>query len=68
MIRMLIGIVIGAVIVVFAAQNAEVVSYSFLWWTVTAPRVLVLLAVFLTGMITSWLIVGLSRISRRRRK
>lgn len=68
MIRLFIGILLGAAIVVFAAQNTGEVTYSFLFWEVTAPQLLVLLAVYLMGIITSWLVLGLSRLSGRRRK
>lgn len=68
MVRLFIGIILGAAIVIFAAQNTGEVSYSFLMWQVTAPRLLVLLAVYLLGMLTSWLVMGLSRITGGRRK
>ena len=68
MIRLFIGILLGAAIVIFAAQNTGDVTYSFLFWEVTAPRLLVLLVVYLMGIVTSWLVLGLSRFSGWRRK
>ena len=68
MLRLFIGILLGAAIVIFAAQNTGEVTYNFLFWQVTAPRLLVLLAVYLMGIVTSWLVLGLSRLSGWRRK
>ena len=68
MVRLFIGILMGAAIVIFAAQNTGDVTYTFLFWQVTAPRLLVLLAVYLMGIVTSWLVLGLSRLSGWRRK
>ncbi len=68
MIRLFIGIILGAAIVVLAAQNTGSVTYTFLAWQVTAPGLLVLLAVYVAGMFTSWLMMGISRITRRGRK
>lgn len=68
MVRLFIGILLGAAIVVFAAQNTGDVTYSFLFWQITAPRLLVLLVVYLMGIVTSWLVLGLSRLSGWRRK
>ncbi len=67
MIRVLVGIVIGAAVVIFALQNTEMVSYSFLAWEITAPRVLMFLAVFILGAVTAWLATGISRIKHRKR-
>lgn len=68
MLRLFIGILLGAAIVIFAAQNTGEVTYTFLFWQVTAPRLLVLLVVYLMGIVTSWLVLGLSRLSGWRRK
>ena len=66
MIRLIVGIILGAVIVVFAAQNTETVSYTFIAWTLSAPRAVIVVAVFLIGLLTGWLVTGLGRLFRRR--
>jgi uncharacterized integral membrane protein len=70
MIRLIIGIVVGAAVIVFAVQNTESVTYTFLAWSVTASRALVVIAVFAFGLLTGWLVTGIGRIGRmgRRRK
>ena len=67
MIRLIIGIILGAVVIIFAIQNTESVTYTFLAWSVTAPRALVVIIVFIFGLLTGWLVTGLGRIGRRSR-
>lgn len=67
MIRFIIGILFGVIILVFAAQNSETVNYTFLVWTLTAPRALVVIGVFMLGMLSGLLATGLRMLSRRKR-
>jgi len=67
MIRLIIGIILGAAVIIFSVQNTETVTYDFLAWAITAPRAILVIAVFLFGLITGWLVTGLGRIGRRRR-
>ena len=66
--KFIIGILIGALAVVFAVQNADTVSYSFLAWTLTAPRAIVLLGVLLAGALIGWLFSTVPRFFKRRSK
>jgi uncharacterized integral membrane protein len=68
MIRLIIGIVLGIVVIVFAIQNTETVTYDFLAWSVTSPRALVVILVFIVGLLTGWLVTGLSRLGRGKKK
>lgn len=56
----------GALAVIFAAQNVETVSYNFIAWTVSAPRAVVLLCVLIVGILIGWLFSTVPRIFRRR--
>lgn len=67
MLRILIGFVIGVAAVIFAIQNTEMASYTFLTWSIAAPEALVVVLLFLGGMVAGWLISGLGRLTRRRR-
>lgn len=67
MIRLIIGIIIGAVVIVFAVQNTDSVTYDFIAWSITAPRALVVIVVFVGGLLAGWLVTGLGRIGRRSR-
>lgn len=66
MIRLILGILLGIVTVIFAVQNTGMVTYAFLGWVLTAPRWLVLIAVFFFGLFTGWLVTGLRRAGKRR--
>jgi uncharacterized integral membrane protein len=66
MIRLIVGIILGAVVIIFAIQNTETVTYTFLAWSVTAPRALVVIIVFVFGLLTGWLVTGLGRLGRRK--
>ncbi len=67
MLRILIGVVIGAAAVIFAIQNTEMTTYTFLAWGISAPQALVVAVVFLGGMVAGWLVSGMGRLTRRRR-
>lgn len=66
MIRLILGIVIGAVLVIFAVQNTEVVSFRFLAWAITMNRAALVIGVFVIGVLFGWLIGSIGR-SRRTR-
>jgi len=66
MIRLILGIVLGALTVVFAVQNPQTVSYEFLAWTLSAPRALVLIIVLAAGVLIGWLLSALTRATRNR--
>jgi uncharacterized integral membrane protein len=62
-IQVTIGIVIGAAAVVFAAQNTDMVEVSFLNWSVSTPRAVMIIVVLALGVILGWIS---SSIGRRR--
>ena len=64
--KFIIGIILGAIAVVFAIQNVETVSYNFIAWTITAPRAIVLLAVLIAGMLIGWLFSAVPRFFKNR--
>jgi uncharacterized integral membrane protein len=67
MIKFIVGIILGVIIFVFAIQNTGSVEYTFLGWTLEAPRALVVIGVFLLGLLTGWLVTGLRSIFRRQK-
>ena len=54
---LVLGIVLGAVTVIFALQNVAVITVTFMTYQVTAPLALVLLATLLSGVLFSILII-----------
>jgi putative membrane protein len=63
--KFVFGILIGVLVVIFIIQNGEVVDVSFLFWTLTVSRAVMVMVIFLVGIITGW--IGRS-LGRRRRK
>lgn len=66
MLKFILGIVIGAVGVVFAAQNTADITVWFLAWQLTMSRSLMILIVLLAGIVIGWMIGGFG-IRRRSR-
>ncbi|MGZ3486997.1 MAG: DUF1049 domain-containing protein [Isosphaeraceae bacterium] len=47
------------VILVFSVQNRASVDVSFLLWSVSLPKVFLILGTYLLGMLSCWGLVGL---------
>lgn len=56
MIRNIIFIGLIAIVLVFVAQNTQVVEFRFLIWTVTMSRALMLFGTLAIGLIAGWLL------------
>ena len=54
---LLLGIILGAVSVVFALQNVAVITVTFMSWQASAPLVLILLGSMLCGVIVTLLVL-----------
>ncbi|MEK7601559.1 MAG: LapA family protein [Patescibacteria group bacterium] len=54
---LILGIVLGALSVLFALQNVAVVTVTFFSWQMTAPLALVLLSTILTAVIVTLLVL-----------
>jgi uncharacterized integral membrane protein len=65
MVRLIIGIIIGALAIVFIAQNPQVTDITFLAWTVSMSRALMMLLTLIAGIIIG---LFLGTIGRRRRR
>ena len=51
-----LGVIIGILVVAFILQNTEIVEISFLFWTITISRALMVLLVFIVGIIAGAII------------
>jgi uncharacterized integral membrane protein len=56
-----LAVLLLAAIVVFSIQNLASVDVSFLAWSVSIPKVFLILGTYLLGMVTGWGILGLIR-------
>ena len=52
----LLGLVLGAVVIIFALQNSVVITVSFLAWEFTGPLTFILLAAIASGLLISSLL------------
>lgn len=57
----LLGVILGAVVVIFVAQNSEVVDINFLAWTLIMSRAIFILIIFVLGIVSGWLIKAATR-------
>ena len=53
--KRIVLLIIGALFIIFIAQNTQVVELHFLFWTTQASRILVLLGTFAAGFIFGWI-------------
>lgn len=68
MIKFIFGILIGVLCIIFFVQNGEVVSVSFLTWTLTLPRYLLLGIFLISGVFIGWLFSSLSYFKKKKRQ
>ncbi len=66
MIRLIIGMILGILAVIFAVQNTETVTYTFLAWSIEMPRALTLIIVLIVGIGVGWVSTGLKRFTRKK--
>lgn len=52
----IIGLILGAVAVIFALQNAVAITVTFLFWQINASLAVVLVIAILSGMVASLLV------------
>ena len=65
MFRFVVGIIFGALAVIFIMQNVQVVDFRFLMWTVSMSRAVLFFLMILVGFILGW---GVGSYGKRRRK
>jgi lipopolysaccharide assembly protein A len=65
-IQAVIFLIFLAVIGVFALQNREVITVSFLTWKLSEPVALLTVVVYFLGMLSGWTVVAFVRGSVRR--
>jgi len=53
----ILGLLIGAVAVVFVLQNVEVITVTFLVWNITGPLAAILITTLLSGIVATLLMV-----------
>ncbi len=63
-----LGVIIGILVVAFILQNTEIVEISFLFWTITISRALMVLLVFIIGIIVGAIIKDIGTRKKEKEK
>jgi uncharacterized integral membrane protein len=64
--KLILAAILFGLLLVFMAQNYEVVAVRFLFWKLEMSRAVMLLGVLAMGAVIGWSVSGLSRLSRKR--
>lgn len=59
--KLIAGVVLIALVISFTLQNTEVVDITFLFWTVSMSRAVMLFIVFLIGLLSGWILHSLNK-------
>lgn len=54
--KLILSLVLIGLIVLFFFQNAEELQVSFLFWSISTPRIFVLIGVLIIGIIIGWIV------------
>jgi uncharacterized integral membrane protein len=54
-----LAIAFGIVVLIFSLQNMGAVDVTFLVWTASIPKVLLILGTYLLGMFSGWALLAL---------
>ena len=63
-----LGVIIGILVVAFILQNTEIVEISFLFWTISISRALMVLVVFIIGIIVGAIIKDIGARKKEKEK
>ena len=65
--RFLLGVIFGGLVIIFMIQNVEPVNIKFLIWSITIPRAIMVLVVFVVGIFLGWVVKSIGNIQKRKR-
>jgi len=55
-VKIILGLTLVVLVVLFTLQNTEVVALRFLWWEFAMSRILMFLLIFAVGLLTGFLL------------
>ncbi|MFW6138768.1 MAG: lipopolysaccharide assembly protein LapA domain-containing protein [Spirochaetota bacterium] len=64
--RFILGIIIGALVIIFMVQNSQMVDIQFYAWNVSVSRAVMILLVFVAGILVGWVVRSLGYRRRKR--
>ena len=56
-----LAVLLAVIVLVFAIQNLAPVDLRFLGWSMTLPKIILILATYILGMLTGWGLVDLAK-------
>ena len=59
-IKLIIGLILAAVVVLFILQNVTTMELTFLFWTLSMSRALLMFLILSIGILLGWLLHGSS--------
>ena len=65
MIKFILGIIFGSLALIFIFQNMQNVDVTFLAWTMTTSRAVILLIILVVGFIIGWAVGSFGRWRRK---
>ena len=68
MIRFILGIAFGILALIFIFQNMQNVDVTFLAWTITTSRAVILLIILAAGFIIGWAVGSIGRWRRKTKR
>jgi uncharacterized integral membrane protein len=66
MFKFIVGLIIGILVIIFMVQNVEVVDIALYAWTVSIPRAIMILIVFVIGIALGWVIRSIGYRKKKR--
>lgn len=64
--KLVVGLVLAGLIVLFTLQNADVVELRFLFWKWSVPRAVIIFSVLAVGIIIGWILSSWARHRRQK--
>lgn len=59
--KLTVGLLLAAIIVLFTLQNIEIVELRLLLWKISMPRALMIFLVLVVGIVLGWILSELKR-------
>ena len=56
-----VAIILLIIVLVFSIQNWATVEVNFFWWSMSTPKVFLILGTYVLGMVTGWGLVELAK-------
>jgi len=68
MAKLIVGIIIGVLVIIFMVQNVETVDIQFLKWTAHLSRAIMILIVFVVGIGIGWVVKSIGYRKKKKKQ